>query len=528
MNGGDAGVFLEVRGLTKRFASVRALDAVDLDFCRGEIHAVLGENGAGKSTLMHVLAGIVRPDRGSIVIDGKAIPGGSPRASRAAGIGMVHQHFALVDALTVAENLALSLTPANVWRFDSKSVEQAARQLAERVGLDIAPSSAIVGELPVGARQRLEILKALAGGGRVLILDEPTAVLTPSEARQLFAMLRQLRDQGQLILFITHKLREVKEVADRVSIMRHGRVVGTFAASGVPERELAEQMVGEIQASSSPRKGPTPDATPALRVDKLNVRDGRGVVALADVSFVVRRGEILGIAGVDGNGQHELFGVLAGLTTPESGRIEVAGRALSGSTAALRSAGVGYVPPDRHREGLVLAMSVVENLLLHRGALRRLASHGFLRQPAVRQQAKTLAQRFKIKAASVDSPASSLSGGNQQRIVVARELSQPLTALIVSNPTRGLDLLATRAVADALRDAAANGCGVVLISTDLDEVLDLSDSVRVLYRGRLSATLTPPLNAEHLGLLMAGAATMKSAQADSDRSSRITSDESVG
>ncbi|MBI3782750.1 MAG: ABC transporter ATP-binding protein [Deltaproteobacteria bacterium] len=496
---------LSIRRLSKRFGALRALDAIDAEFSGGEIHAILGENGAGKSTLMHVLAGLLRPDSGECRIDDQAIRLGSARAARSAGIGMVHQHFALVDALTVAENLALSLTPDADWRFDAVAVGEKACAFAAQVGLEIAPPSAIVRDLPVGARQRLEILKALAGAGRVLILDEPTAVLTPPEVRLLFAMLQQVRAQGRLVLFITHKLREVKEVADRVSIMRHGRVVGTYRAAEVSESQLAELMVGKLEVSPHIRRPPHAGATVAMQARELSMRDHRGVVALDNVSVTVRRGEILGIAGVDGNGQRELFAVLAGLATPESGQIEVGGKSLSAlAPRVLRQVGVGYIPPDRHREGLVLAMSVAENLLLHRNVLRRFQRHGLLQRPAARRWAAALMQQFRIKAASLDAPLRSLSGGNQQRVIVARELSQPLAVLVTSNPTRGLDLAATRAVADALRAAAADGCAIVLISTDLDEVFDLSDSIRVLYRGRLSDAVKPPVDAERLGLLMAG------------------------
>ncbi len=499
---------LAVRGVGKRFATVAALAGVDLDFRAGEIHALLGENGAGKSTLMHVLAGLLRPDAGTILIDGCPVMFASPRAARQAGIGMVHQHFTLVEALTVTENLALSLPDQSRWRFDAAAAAAQAVRLAERVGLEISPSDTPVSELPVGARQRLEILKALAAGGRVLILDEPTAVLTPQEVRPLFTMLRQLRAHGRAMIFITHKLREVKAVADRVTVMRRGRVVGTYATSTISESEMAERMVGAVTPRPGRRLRRPIDGEVMLQVVQLSARDARGLPALAGVSFAVRAGEILGIAGVDGNGQRELFEVLIGLSQPAGGTVTVAGHAMATFTPrAALAAGIGHIPPDRQREGLVLAMTVHENFLLGRGILDRFSQHGLLRHAAACRFAGELAAQYALRFAGLDAPVRSLSGGNQQRVVVARALAQRPRVLVTANPTRGLDVAAAAAVTDALHDIADHGCAVVLISTDLDEVLDMSDRVSVLSRGRLSPPLAPPLDPEQLGLLMAGAAS---------------------
>jgi general nucleoside transport system ATP-binding protein len=504
MSTGNSGPLLSVRGVRKRFGTVQALADVDLDFEAGKIHAVLGENGAGKSTLMHLLAGVHRPDAGSILLDGRPMAFGSPRAARQAGIGMVHQHFTLVEALSVVENLALSLPDQPRWRFDAAAAARQAQSIAARIGLDLDDPERPVSELPVGARQRLEILKALAAGGRVLILDEPTAVLTPQEVRQLFTMLRQLRAQDRVILFITHKLREVTEIADRLTVMRRGRVILTHRVNEITESEMAEAMVGEL---IPPRRRParaTSAAPVALSVSGLRVSDG-GTAALSDATFDVRAGEVLGIAGVDGNGQRELFEVLVGLRRPAAGRVCVGERTMvEFDPRAALAAGIGHIPPDRQREGLILAMTVQENLLLNRALLERFSRRGLLQHDAARDFARQLAQQYAIQYADLDAPVRGLSGGNQQRVVVARELAQQPRALIAVNPTRGLDVAAAAAVSGALLDVAERGCAIVLISTDLDEVLELSDRVSVLFRGRLSAALDPPVDPERLGFLMAG------------------------
>jgi ABC-type uncharacterized transport system ATPase subunit len=494
---------LAVRDVGKRFGNTQALDGVSLEFRAGEIHAVLGENGAGKSTLMHILAGTCRPDTGTGLLDGRPTVFASPRAARRAGIGMVHQHFTLVEALTVAENLVLSLPRQSGWRYDAATAAAEARALAERVGLDLSPPDSTVAELPVGARQRIEILKALAHAARVLILDEPTAVLAPPEVRRLFAMLRELRAQGRLVIFITHKLREVLEIADRVTIMRRGRVVGTFDPGALTEGAMAERMIGDV-APAQPRGGERVPGAVVLKITQLSARDDRNLPALQDVGFTVRAGEIFGIAGVDGNGQRELFEVLAGLRAPAGGTVSVRGSPVTAFTpGTLLAAGIGHIPPDRQHDGLVLPMTVQENFLLSRALLDRCSRGGLLNAKAARDFSAEMARSSGVRAA-LDAPACSLSGGNQQRVVVARALAQRPAVLVAANPGRGLDVAATRAVAGAVLDSASRGCAVVLISTDLDEVLDLSDRVAVLSRGRLSPALEPPIDTERLGLLMAG------------------------
>lgn len=498
-----AAPLLAVRGVHKRFGSTQALADVSLALGAGEIHAVLGENGAGKSTLMHILAGIHRPDSGGILVGGSSADFASPRAARQAGIGMVHQHFTLVEALTVAENLALSLPGQTGWRYAAGAAAAEARALAARVGLDLSPPELPVAELPVGARQRVEILKALAHAPRVLILDEPTAVLTPQEVRNLFVMLRHLRAQGRLIVFITHKLREVQEIADRVTIMRRGRVVGTFDAATLTETEMAERMIGDVMPMRS-RPTPPIGGDVVLQVSALGARDERGRAALTEVSFTVRSGEILGIAGVDGNGQRELFEVLTGLRPPSHGSVSVHGTLLRPLTPrAALAAGIGHIPPDRQHDGLVLAMTVQENFLLSRNILGRCSRSGVVDAATARRFSAQVARQYGLRA-DLDAPVRSLSGGNQQRVVVARALAQEPVVLVAANPSRGLDVAATRAVAEALLDGARGGCAVVLISTDLDEILDLSHRVAVLSRGRLSQALERPVDSERLGLLMAG------------------------
>ncbi len=495
---------LTARGIRKQFGRVTALDGIDLDFAPAEIHAVLGENGAGKSTLMRIFGGVDTADSGELRLDGMVVRFTTPRAARRRGIGMVHQHFALLDPLTVSENLALSFSPPGSWRLNRSAVMDQAVALAKRIGTELPDAETMVGDLSVGVRQRLEILKALASARRVLILDEPTAVLTPGEVHQLFDILRRLRAEGLTIIFITHKLAEVVEVADRVSIMREGRLIGTYDVSSMNPTAMAERMVGELMPPA-PRPAGSIAATTALEVDRIHSGDTHGRMALEHIRFSVRRGEIFGVAGVDGNGQRELFDVLCGLRKTTAGRLLVDGRMLSDATPqAALAAGIGAIPPDRHREGLVLDMSVAENFLLHGSALSRFSRHGFLERGALLAHVQECVAAYHIKCSSLSAPLSELSGGNQQRVILARELAEHPKVLVTVNPTRGLDLAATRTVADALRQVAARGCAIVLISTDLDEVLDLSDRVAVLFRGRLSEPLTPPIEPEHLGRLMAG------------------------
>jgi len=497
---------LTVNGISKRFGRVQALSDVDLEFPHAEIHALLGENGAGKSTLMHVVSGLYQPDSGALCLDGRPVRFPSPLAARAAGIGMVHQHFTLVEPLTVAENLVLSLPHPPRFRLSSRGATEQAVKLARKLGLDIGDPSAIAGSLPVGTRQRIEIVKALAGNARILILDEPTAVLTREETEKLFTLLRRLRDDGRLILFITHKLREVTELADRVTVMRRGRIVTTRPVGSTSEGEMAELMIGATPPQRRQRPPVALDTGERLVISGLCTRPSGGC-ALRDVRVAVRAGEIFGIAGVSGNGQQDLFEVLVGLRPATAGEVRVNRKQFSATSPALAAAaGVGHIPSDRHRDGLALAMSVADNAVLNRQVLDRLRRGLFLSPSVVRAFANELVERYGVRADGLDAPVSSLSGGNQQRLIVGRQLTPQPDVLVAVNPTRGLDIAAAQSVYDALDAFVATGRAVLLISGDLDEVLDLSHRFAVLHAGRLSEALTPPVAPERIGRLMAGAA----------------------
>jgi len=459
---------------------------------------------------MHILDGVLAADSGEILLDGEVLRLRSPRQARAVGIGMVHQHFTLVDAMTVAENLALSIpadSPAGrrSIRLDRVAVARQAQAFAEGIGMQLPPPDARVRELSVGARQRLEILKASMAAGRVLILDEPTAVLTPGEVEPLIALLRTLRSQGRLILFITHKLREVEDVADRVTILRQGRVVATHRVADVEMATLAEEMIGAKLAPGRSDGSRSVDAPARLRLSNVSVSDDEGRPVLRGVEMAVVAGEILGIAGVDGNGQRELFEVVTGLRPASHGAVDVGqdpGAALTPARA--RAAGVACIPPDRQREGLALRMSVADNFLLSASVLDRYTQGGLLAPDPARDFAAAAARDYGLRFAGLDQVARGLSGGNQQRIVVARELSQRPRVVIAVNPTRGLDIQAARAVGAALRAAAAGGAAILLISTDLDELLELSARISVLFRGELRPALMPPFDVAEIGRRMAG------------------------
>lgn len=506
---------LSLLSITRSFGPTLALDEVSIEFAGGEVHVLLGENGAGKSTLMNVAYGLLQPDAGRIEIGGKPVHFRSPSEARRAGIGMVHQEFSLIDNLAVWENLALALGEPGALRLDRARIEKAAADLSARTGLDIGALDARTGDLAVGVRQRIEILKALAGDTRVVILDEPTAVLTPSETEQLFAVLDRLRRRGAAVIFITHKLAEVMAVADRISVLRRGRLVATRARGEVGPAELAEMMVGspraaESGAAAAPRQGgPRSSGGAPARLDV------RGLCAcepgrpprLEDVTFSVGAGEVFAVAGVDGNGQDELFEALVGLRRAAAGAVLVDGADVTHASVRERlRASVSWVPPDRQRQGLLRGAGVRENLMLNEAVLQEVRSGPFLSLPLSRALAARLVSEYDIRIAGLEAPAASLSGGNQQRLIVARSLVTSPAVLIAFNPTRGLDIAATRAVYDAFRGAARRGTAIVLISTDLDEVLELSDRVAVLYRGRLSEPMPCPVPVERLGRLMAGAA----------------------
>jgi ABC-type uncharacterized transport system ATPase subunit len=495
---------LEMRGITKRYPGVLANDHIDLDLRPGEIHALLGENGAGKSTLMNILYGLAVPDEGEILIDGTPVVINGPSDAIARGISMVHQHFMLVPVLTVAENILLGEeTMANAIFIDRKEAHRRIAELGKRFGFEIDPE-AKVGSLSVGWQQRVEILKALYRESRILVLDEPTAVLTPQETEEIFAVLRRLASEGHTIVFISHKLYEVLEIADRITVIRRGRVVGQRLPKETTEDDLAELMVGrDVQLVVD--RGTSHPAGATLVVEGLRVNDDRGREAVRGVDFEVRAGVIFGIAGVAGNGQDELVEALTGLRKPAAGRVTLGGRDVTGHSARdLNESRVGFVPGDRHRFGLVLSFSVEDNVILT-SYYRPPFVSGLVRQDeAISAAARQAIQEYDIRTPSEKVPVSTLSGGNQQKVIVAREFSGEPQLLILDQPTRGLDVGSIEFIhrqAIARRDA---GSAVLLVSAELDEVLELTDRIAVMYRGEIVAIRDgPTAEKEEIGLLMA-------------------------
>jgi len=501
-----AGTGLRLRGITKRFGDLVANDSIDLDITPGEIHCLLGENGAGKTTLMNVLYGLLQPDAGTISIDGVEHVHTSPKEAIAAGIGMVHQHFMLVDVFTVAENLILGREDSTGGLLNMGEARRTVRRLSERYGLEVDPD-ALIEELPVGIQQRVEILKALANDAKYLILDEPTAVLTPQETDQLMTVMRSLRDEGKAIAFITHKLREVREIADKITVIRHGKVVGTAKATD-SESDLAELMVGRAVNLVVEKKPASPSAEPRLTIKDVFVARPNGTLAVADLNLEVYGGEIVCIAGVQGNGQTELAEALLGLTPVLKGTIELDGKQLTGLTPRETiDAGLGFVPEDRKQDGCVGTFTVAENLILNHHEEHPYARGIALDLSKVRQNAAHRISEFDIRTQSIETAVSSLSGGNQQKVVLARELSRSLALLVASQPTRGLDVGAIEFVHKRLVEERDRGTAVVIVSTELDEVITLADRIAVMYRGRVVGIVPPDTSREVLGLMMAGVPT---------------------
>jgi simple sugar transport system ATP-binding protein len=497
-------VALEVRGITKRFPGVLANDRVDFNLHKGEIHALLGENGAGKSTLMNVIYGLYRPDEGEIWLDGKQAAIDNPNDAIALGIGMVHQHFMLVPVFTVAENIMLGQETLRTGILDRRGVADRVRELSHEYGLDVNPE-ALVGELPVGIQQRVEIVKALYRDTDILILDEPTAVLTPQEADELFRIMRDLSARGVSIIFITHKLKEVLSVANRVTVMRQGRVVGTVDPAGMDQAQLAAMMVGR-DVILQVEKGPAHPAEKVLEVKDLRVSDDRGVEVVQDVSFVVQAGEIVGIAGVQGNGQTELIEALTGLRKSDSGQVFVLGKDVTNKPPRpIIEAGVGHVPEDRQRYGLVLSYPVTDNLVLCNYYRSPFARGGRLDHAVIDENAQKLVRQFDVRTPSSYVSAAKLSGGNQQKVIIARELSRSVRLLFANQPTRGLDVGSIEYIHKTIVGMRDEGGGVLLVSAELDEIMSLADRIAVMYRGQILDIL-PAAEAtrEQLGLLMAG------------------------
>jgi len=489
--------------ITKRFGDFVANDRISLDLYRGEIHALLGENGAGKTTLMNVLFGYYQPDGGKIFIHGREVTIKGPDMAHALGIGMVHQHFKLVDRFTVTENIILGAEPRAGLTIDRTRARQMVQKLSEQYGLTVNPDLRIE-EITVGAGQRVEILKMLYRGADVLILDEPTAVLTPQEVQELLQILRSLAAQGKAILLITHKLKEILAVADRVTIIRRGRHVDTLPVAGTDAATLAEKMVGR-RVMFDLEKAPFKPGKRVLEVR--NIQEARdGSDALKGVSFYIRAGEIYGIAGVDGNGQSALIEALTGLRRIVGGEVLLEGRPIHNATPrAVFEAGVGHIPEDRHKRGLILDFPLYENLVLNTYYQPPYTVHGLIQPLAMQKQAERLMQAFDVRASNMNVPARALSGGNQQKAIIARELSRHPKLLIAAQPTRGLDVGAIEAVHREILKFRDAGGAVLLVSFELDEIVSLSDRIGVMYEGRLVGEVLPKeTNEEKLGLMMAG------------------------
>jgi general nucleoside transport system ATP-binding protein len=499
-------VKLELRGVSKRFPSVLANDKIDLVVGDGEIHALLGENGAGKTTLMNILYGLYRADEGEVLVDDHPVHFSSPGDAIRAGLGMVHQHFMLVPVFTVTENIMLGVEDVRgpLGLLDRRRAAEEVEDISERYGLEVPPT-AVIEDLPVGVQQRVEIVKALYREAEVLILDEPTAVLTPQETDELFEVLRSLRSSGRSIIFITHKLTEVLDVADRITVLRGGRVVGATTPGDTSEEELAAMMVGrsvQLRVDKSPAR----PGEPVLEIDDLFVRDDRGHVAVAGASLEVHAGEIVCLAGVQGNGQTELVEAITGLRPPIRGRIRVFDLVLThASPGDILDLGVGHVPEDRQADGLILDFSIADNMVLNTYDEPPFARAMVRDRVAVLEAAKQRARAFDVRAASVEQPASTLSGGNQQKVIVAREFSRPIKLLVADQPTRGLDVGSIEYIHERIVEKRDEGTAVLIVSVELDEVMALADRIAVMYRGQIVAVLPAEgTTREQLGLLMAG------------------------
>jgi simple sugar transport system ATP-binding protein len=509
---------VELRGITKRFPGVVANRDIELTVRRGEIHAIVGENGAGKSTLMKTLYGMHRPDEGTILLDGREVHFRSPADAIEAGIGMVHQHFMLADNLTVWENIVLGSEPTRGGRLDLAEARRRIREISDRYDLALDPD-VMVEHLGVGARQRVEIAKVLYRGATTLILDEPTAVLVPHEVDELFANLKDLTREGLTVIFISHKLDEVRRVCDSITVIRRGTTVGTADPRTTTVRELAEMMVGAELPSPETRTSTVRDE-PVLVLESLSVLTDEGRPLIDDISLTVRAGEVVGIAGVEGNGQAELVDAIMGLRPLASGRVLLDGGAkgdggtvgledvTTWSTRARREAGLGFIPEDRHRQGMLLDAPLWENRILGHQTRPPAAKGFFIDRKAARADTERIMQQYDVRAPGPDTLAVALSGGNQQKLIVGREMSSNPRLLIAAHPTRGVDIGAQAAIWELLKDARAEGMGILLISADLDELIGLSDTLQVMLRGRLVAQLDPSsITPEELGGHMTGART---------------------
>ena len=495
---------LEMRHITKRFPGIVANDDVSFDLLKGEVHALLGENGAGKSTLMNILYGLYHPDEGEIVIAGKPVQLGSPNAAIGAGVGMVHQHFMLIPVMTVTENIVLAEEPTHAGALlDLREANNRVSEISERFGLAVDPK-ALVEDVTVGQQQRVEILKALYRNADILVLDEPTAVLTPQEAGELFAIIRGLTAQGKSIIFISHKLNEVTEVADRITVLRRGKLIETLPAAGATEAGLARLMVGR-DVLLRVEKGVSQPSGTLLEIEDLHVFDDRGIEKVRGLSFDVRAGEIVGIAGIDGNGQTELIDAMTGLRRVDAGTVKVAGDDVTGASAYGHfAAGLGHIPEDRQRRGLVLEFSIAENIALHDFREAPDSRFGWLFPGRLIERGARLIKAYDVRGGGPGTRAGGLSGGNQQKVVLAREIDRNPRVLIAAQPTRGLDVGAIEFVHRRLVEERDEGRGILLVSLELDEILSLSDRILVMYEGEIVAEFPPSVSEEQLGIAMTG------------------------
>lgn len=495
---------IEMRDITKVFGGFVANDKINLHLRKGEIHALLGENGAGKSTLMNMLAGLLEPTSGEIAVNGQVVNLDSPSKAASLGIGMVHQHFMLVEAFTVAENIILGSELTKNGVLDIAGASKEIKALSERYGLAVDPS-AKVADISVGAQQRVEILKTLYRGADILIFDEPTAVLTPSEIDELMAIMKNLVKEGKSIILITHKLDEIRAVSDRVTVIRRGKSIETVEIAGATNADLAEMMVGRSVSFKTEKQASKPKEV-VLSIKDLVVNENRGVPAVKNLSLDVRAGEIVGIAGIDGNGQSELIQAITGLRKVESGSIELKGDSIVGlHPRQITELSVGHVPEDRHRDGLILEMMISENIALQTYYKEPHSKNGILNYSNITSYAKKLMEEFDVRAASELVPAAALSGGNQQKAIIAREIDRDPDLLIVSQPTRGLDVGAIEYVHKRLIEERDNGKAVLVVSFELDEILNVSDRIAVIHDGKIQGIVSPETtNKQELGVLMAG------------------------
>ncbi|HGR8184446.1 TPA: ABC transporter ATP-binding protein [Streptococcus pneumoniae] len=495
---------IEMRDITKVFGGFVANDKINMHLRKGEIHALLGENGAGKSTLMNMLAGLLEPTSGEIAVNGQVVNLDSPSKAASLGIGMVHQHFMLVEAFTVAENIILGSELTKNGVLDIAGASKEIKALSECYGLAVDPS-AKVADISVGAQQRVEILKTLYRGADILIFDEPTAVLTPSEIDELMAIMKNLVKEGKSIILITHKLDEIRAVSDRVTVIRRGKSIETVEIAGATNADLAEMMVGRSVSFKTEKQASKPKEV-VLSIKDLVVNENRGVPAVKNLSLDVRAGEIVGIAGIDGNGQSELIQAITGLRKVESGSIELKGDSIVGlHPRQITELSVGHVPEDRHRDGLILEMMISENIALQTYYKEPHSKNGILNYSNITSYAKKLMEEFDVRAASELVPAAALSGGNQQKAIIAREIDRDPDLLIVSQPTRGLDVGAIEYIHKRLIEERDNGKAVLVVSFELDEILNVSDRIAVIHDGKIQGIVSPETtNKQELGVLMAG------------------------